>query len=338
MTIENRILAFQKLGKFLGSYNSKNFQQEHPLKQAILKSKITNPWFTEDNVYNALFSISNQLSQHNLEQWLKSYSLNIEIKKRVAIIMAGNIPLVGFHDFLCVLISGHKAIIKLSSKDNHLLPALVNELINIAPVLKDDIMFVDRLENNFDAVIATGSNSSYKHFQNYFKNYPSLLRHSKTSVALLKGNESLEERQALAKDIFLYYGLGCRNVTKLYLPENYDLDLLFEVFYPFKDIILNHKYANNYDYYKAIYLMGKQAIIENGFLIMKKDTALHSPVAVLNYEFYSNIEILKNDLKKMSNDLQCIVGQGYTPFGHAQNPKLNDYADGLDTLAFLKAI
>ena len=251
--------------------------------------------------------------------------------------MAGNIPLVGFNDFLCVLMSGHRAIIKLSSKDNRLFIPIIEDLIKIEPRFKDDIKLVEKVEN-FDAVIATGSNESYKHFEYYFKNYPTLLRKNRTSVAILTGEESLEERKALADDIFLYYGLGCRNVTKLYVPKNYDLNHLLEVFFEYQDVILNNKYANNYDYYRAIYMMSNHNFLENGFIILKEDKALHSPVAVLNYEYYDEKESLVLQLDELKEDIQCIVGKDFIPFGKAQQPNLEDYADGVDTLRFLESI
>ncbi|MGB2363716.1 MAG: acyl-CoA reductase [Flavobacteriales bacterium] len=337
MIIEDRIKAFEKLGDFLMDFCNENSNSNHPLETIIQSSSSYNGWFTSSNIRSSISAICNNLSSAKLSSWLSSYSIPIEAKKNVSIIMAGNIPLVGFNDFLCVLMSGHRAIIKLSSKDNRLFLPIIEELIKIEPRFKDDIKLVEKVEN-FDAVIATGSNESFKHFEYYFKDYPTLLRKSRTSVAILTGEESLDERKALANDIFLYYGLGCRNVTKLYVPKNYDLNLLFEVFFEYQDVVLNNKYANNYDYYRAIYMMGKHNILENGFLILKEDKALHSPVAVLNYEYYDEKESLALQLDELKEDIQCIVGKDYIPFGKAQQPDLEDYADGVDTLRFLEAI
>jgi hypothetical protein len=219
-----------------------------------------------------------------------------------------------------------------------LLSILIDELIKIEPEFSNLIQISPSLVKEFDAVIATGNNDSFKHFDYYFKEYPKILRRSRTSVAVLDGNESLEERKFLAADVFMYFGLGCRNVTKLFVPRGYNLDLLFEVFYDYKDVILNNKYANNYDYYKAIYLMGNQKIIENGFLILKEDKNLHSPVGVLNYEFYDDLGVLNSEIDSMNEDIQCVVKKGGIPFGSAQFPKLDDYADGVDTLSFLEKI
>ena len=337
MIIEDRIKAFEKLGDFLLDFCNENPNSNHPLETIIKSSSSFNGWFTSSNIRSSISAICINLCSTKLSSWLSSYSIPVEAKKNVSIIMAGNIPLVGFNDFLCVLMSGHRAIIKLSSKDNRLFLPIIEELIIIEPRFEDDIKLVDQLEN-FDAVIATGNNESFRHFEYYFKDYPTLLRKSRTSVAILTGKESLDERKALANDIFLYYGLGCRNVTKLYIPKNYDLNLLFEVFFEYQDVVLNNKYANNYDYYKAIYMMGNQNILENGFIILKEDKALHSPVAVLNYEYYDEKESLVLQLEELKEDIQCIVGMDFIPFGKAQQPNLEDYADGVDTLRFLETI
>ena len=337
MIIEDRIKAFEKLGDFLMDFCYENPNSNHPLETIIKSSSSFNGWFTSSNIRSSISAICINLCSTKLSSWLSSYSIPVEAKKNVSIIMAGNIPLVGFNDFLCVLMSGHRAIIKLSSKDNRLFLPIIEELIIIEPRFEDDIKLVDQLEN-FDAVIATGNNESFKYFEYYFKDYPSLLRKSRTSVAILTGEESLDERKALANDIFLYYGLGCRNVTKLYIPKNYDLNLLFEVFFEYQDVVLNNKYANNYDYYRAIYMMGNHNILENGFLILKEDKALYSPVAVLNYEYYDEKESLALQLDELKEDIQCIVGKDFIPFGKAQQPNLEDYADGVDTLRFLEAI
>lgn len=335
MIIEDRIKAFKKLGDFLTDFSGEKLNKNHRLEQIIHSSLSHNGWFTSENIKSSLSAICENLKIDKLTEWTFSYSIPVKQKKNVSIIMAGNIPLVGFNDFLCVLMSGHRAIIKLSSKDNRLFLPIIEELIRIEPRFEEDIKLVNKVEG-FDAVIATGSNDAFKHFEYYFKDYPTLLRKSRTSVAILSGDESLEERKNLAKDIFLYYGLGCRNVTKLYVPKDYDLNLLFEVFYDYQDVVLNNKYANNYDYFRAIYMMGNQNILENGFLILKEDKSLHSPVAVLNYEYYDEQESLMRQLDELKEDIQCIVGNGFVPFGKAQHPQLQDYADGVDTLHFLE--
>ena len=337
MIIEDRIKAFKKLGDFLTGFSSEKLNKDHRLEQIIQSSLSYNGWFTSANIRSSLSAICENLKTEKLIEWTSTYSIPVKIKKNVSIIMAGNIPLVGFNDFLCVLMSGHRAIIKLSSKDNRLLLPIIEELLKIEPRFEDDIKIVGKVENltlllplvimNLSSIL----NTTLKVILLCFAR-------AAHPVAILSGNESLEERKNLAKDIFLYYGLGCRNVTKLYVPKNYDLNLLFEVFYDYQDVVLNNKYANNYDYYRAIYMMGKHNILENGFLILKEDKTLHSPVSVLNYEYYVEKESLALQLDELKEDIQCIVGKDYIPFGQAQQPNLADYADGVDTLRFLESI
>ena len=253
--------------------------------------------------------------------------------------MAGNIPLVGFHDLLSVLVSGNNAIIKLSSDDNVLLPFIIKKLIEINPEFEQKIQFVEEIKNKkMDAVIATGSDVSAKYFDYYFKNAKKIIRKNRKSVAILDGTESKKELEELAIDVFAYFGLGCRNVSKIFLPKGYKLDQLFEAFYPFQNVIEHKKYANNYDYNKAIYLMGSHEIIENGFLLLKEDTSLQSPLAMLYYEYYSNLEKVENFIKENKHQLQCVVSKNDTVFGQTQNPNLWDYADGVDTVEFLREL
>jgi hypothetical protein len=336
MTKEDRIIAFKKLGEFLNTFTHEN-ASNHPLEKEIQNSQSYNNWFTTSNVRNAIGGICFMLSKDKLEKWISKYS-EPKDAKIVAVIMAGNIPLVGFHDFLSVLIFGHSIKIKLSKNDNKIFPIIVQELNKIQNGFKNLISFSDKNLKDFDAIIATGSNNSKIYFDSYFSSYPSLIRGNRTSVAVLDGNELLEERKGLAKDIFSYFGLGCRSITKIFIPKDYNLDLLFEAFYDYKNVIQNNKYVNNYDYNKAIFLMGNNKIIENGFLILKEDSSLHSPVSVLYYEYYEDIDSLNKHLKALNNDIQCISGKGYLPFGLTQLPDLDDYADGVNTLDFLNKI
>lgn len=336
MTKEDRIIAFKKLGNFLQTFTHEN-ESVHEMELEIRKSQSYNNWFTKSNIRNAISGLCYMLHYEKLEKWLNPYG-EPKNKKTIAVIMAGNIPLVGFHDFLSVLIFGYSIKIKLSKNDNKLLKIIVAELINIQPEFKNMISFSDRNLKNFDAIIATGSNNSKMYFESYFSKYPSLIRSNRTSVAILNGKESLEDRKGLAKDIFSYFGLGCRSITKIFIPKNYNLDLLFEVFYDYKEVIQNNKYVNNYDYNKAIFLMGSNKIVENGFLILKEDKSLHSPVSVLYYEYYDDIKMVKQHLSRLSEEIQCICGQGHLPFGKTQLPELDDYADGKNTLDFLNTI
>lgn len=336
MTIESRIQSLVQLGSLLNKHAKSRGELDSELELAINRAIIYNGWFTSQNVRKALTAIVEMLSEDQLKAWSSAYEL--EGGKRVAIIMAGNIPLVGFHDLLCVLISGHIAIVKMSSDDNQLLPVIVETLKKIEPSFTDRIHFTKDKMENFDAVIATGSSNSARYFEHYFSKYPNIIRKSRSSVAILDGSESEEELEGLANDVFQYFGLGCRSISKVFLPEGYDLNLLFNVFYTHKEVIDNKKYANNYDYNKAVYMMGQHDITENGFLIMKQETALKSPVSVLHYEFYDNLELVHSLIADYQEKIQCVTGKGFIPFGKAQCPALDDYADAVDTMLFLQSL
>ena len=304
------------------------------------KAEQQNSWFTRANVTFAFKSWSEALSKSNVQQWLSQYQLpQTTSPKKILIIMAGNLPLVGFHDLLCVLVAGHKAIVKLSSDDGVLLPYLIKQMKAFAPEWAEAVAFTDDKVTEYDAVIATGSDNTARYFEYYFGKKPHIIRKNRHSVAVLTGEETPEELQDLGKDIFLYYGLGCRSVSKLFVPQGYDFDLLFQAIYPYKDIIEEQKYANNYDYNKAVYLMSLYKLLENGFLLLKEDEHYGSPIATLFYEYYTNKETLKKKLATDREKIQCVVGHnfidGEIPFGQTQTPKLWDYADGVNTLTFL---
>ena len=304
------------------------------------KAEQQNSWFTRANVIFAFKSWSEALSKNNVQQWLSQYQLpQTTSPKKILIIMAGNLPLVGFHDLLCVLVAGHKAIVKLSSDDRVLLPYLITQIRTFAPEWAEAVAFTDDKVTEYDAVIATGSDNTARYFEYYFGKKPHIIRKNRHSVAVLTGEETPEELQDLGKDIFLYYGLGCRSVSKLFVPQGYDFNLLFQAIYPYKDIIEEQKYANNYDYNKAVYLMSLYKLLENGFLLLKEDEHYGSPIATLFYEYYTNKEALKKKLATDREKIQCVVGHnfidGEIPFGQTQTPKLWDYADGVNTLTFL---
>jgi hypothetical protein len=256
--------------------------------------------------------------------------------------MAGNIPLVGFHDFLSVLISGHSVLVKQSSNDNHLLPFLAKYLEYVEPIFKRNITFTEEKLTNFDAVIATGSNNTARYFEHYFKDKPSIIRKSRNSCAVITDNVTEQDFENLSEDVFRYFGLGCRSVSKLFVPRGYNFDSFFKGMYQKKDIINNAKYANNYDYNKAVYLMSEFDILENGFLMIKEDASYASPIASIFYEYYDTEENLKIKLQPDKEIIQCVVANGFTeneiPFGETQHPKLWDYADGVNTLEFLARI
>lgn len=341
MTLETRIDAFSELGFLLQNYidskdSSSNFSQK--LTNVIRNAEIQNAWFTQEQIHNALKDWSKALTRENLDKWLLPYSLDNLATQRVAVVMAGNIPLVGFHDFLSVLITGHLFLGKLSSNDNLLIPFFAETLIEIEPEFKSKIEFTKDKLPHFEAVIATGSNNTARYFEYYFKEKPHIIRKNRNSAALLDGTESKTDLKALGEDVFKYFGLGCRNVSKLFVPEAYDFDDFFKSMFKYKDFINHHKYANNYDYNKAVYLMSSVKLLDNGFLLLKEDQQFSSPIGVLFYETYTDETHLKRRLKEEKENIQCIVGNhnlAEVDFGQAQHPELSDFADGVDTIEFL---
>lgn len=305
--------------------------------EAIKTVHIHNGWFTEENVIKALAGYGGWLTTTKLNDWLSDYSEKEGETKVVGLIMAGNIPLVGFHDFLAVFLSGHSVQMKLSSDDSILWPIITEILSEINPEFEATTTILERLKG-FDAVIATGSNNSSMYFETYFGKYPHIFRKNRTSVAVISGNESTEDLQKLGVDIFSYFGLGCRNVTQLLVPKNYNLTPFFESIYSFNNIVNHNKYANNYDYNKAIYLLNREDLLDNNFLLVRRSKELNSPIGVLFRHEYENAVDLDNYLKKHKSDIQAIVGKGYIPFGESQSPELTDYADGVDTMAFLTTL
>jgi Acyl-CoA reductase (LuxC) len=352
MTVEKRINAFVKLGEFLGQFKLEQVKKNDkvkgndlffdPFRMHIKRAYEFNGWFTEENILYSFQYWSNILINNELNKWISSYNLNNIKPKNVGVIMAGNIPLVGFHDFLSVLISGHRILIKQSSSDQHFLPLIAKYLEKIEPEFKGKIIFAKEKLDNFDAIIATGSNNTARYFEYYFEKYPNIIRQNRNSVAVINGNESKTELKELGEDIFRYFGLGCRSVAKIFVPENYDFDNLFKAIFPFNNIINYKKYQNNYDYNKAVYLMSQFKLIENGFLILKEDSSYASPIASLFYEYYDNLNDLKIKLEIEKDQIQCIVGNqdidGIIPFGETQKPHLYDFADGVDTLEFLQKL
>jgi len=352
MNLEKRVNAFAELGKFLNQFSQERIEKQDNIKHTDLfydgfkhQLKLAqehNGWFTNENVLFAIEGWSKQLNYNNINKWLKKYNFNTINSKKVAIIMAGNIPLVGFHDFLSVLISGHQVLVKQSSNDKHLLPFLAKYLEHIEPWFKNKIIFTEEKLEGFDAVIATGSDNTARYFEYYFKDKPSIIRKNRNSVAVLSGNETKETLESLSEDIFRYYGLGCRNVSKLFVPKEYDFKGFFEAVYKWHPIINQAKYANNYDYNKAVYLMSEFEMLENGFLMIKEDISYASPIATLFYEYYDSKELLNEKLKIDKDKIQCIVASGFVDseitFGETQRPELWNYADDIDTIEFLLKI
>ncbi|OFX30675.1 MAG: hypothetical protein A2X08_07500 [Bacteroidetes bacterium GWA2_32_17] len=349
MNFKKRIGAFSKLGEILRNYFDKNKSKnnsflnkwETEIEKQIAEQHFFNAWFTPENVEFALKLWAKLLTRKNIEKWLSEYKINEQKKpKNIGVILAGNIPLVGMHDFVSVLISGNNFIGKLSSKDDSLLKLMTAILCDIEPDFSGNIIFTNNILQNFDAVIATGSNNSARYFEYYFAKYPSLIRKNRNSIAILNGKESDKDLENLSNDVFLYFGLGCRSVSKIYVPENYDFDKFFIAFDKWNFISKHNKYANNYDYYKSVYQMNKIGFLDNGFMLLKNDNQIYSPLAVIFYEYYSDIINLAPEINKNINEIQCIVSklneiENSMPFGTTQNPHLCDYADNADTMKFL---
>ncbi len=353
MTIDNRIKTFVTLGTFLKQFSEQEEKQiDNALNErfysdfnSLIQSvHFHNGWFTEDNVRNAIASIAFSLNPEPMIDWLSKYIKNLNEKKEalsVAVIMAGNIPMAGFHDMLCVLLSGNKFIGKLSSEDKLLLPFISKILIVIEPEFSSFIEFTEGPLKNIDAVIATGSNNSSRYFEYYFGKYPHIIRKNRNSAAVLTGAEERGDMKLLGKDIFQYFGLGCRNVSKLFVPRGYNFETFYESIFQFKNIVNNNKYGNNYEYNRTVYLMSSQpSLLDNNFLLLKEDSAYSSPIGVLFYEFYHDLKSLNKRIEADKELLQCVVSKtsqinNSIPFGTAQCPSLSDYADGVDTLEFL---
>ncbi|MBU2019672.1 MAG: acyl-CoA reductase [Bacteroidetes bacterium] len=347
MKKEQLIAAFVQLGKLMeqlsvteewsGFETGVTKAEFEKLKEIIERQFVYNGWFTKENVLVAISAWGELLQEKNLTDWSGNYSFSNSPKK-IAVIMAGNIPLVGFHDFLSVLISGNYVAAKLSSEDQTLLPAFVDCLVKWEPALKERIELTTSRLPAFDAVIATGSNNSMQHFKDYFGKYPHLFRRNRTSVAILDGSETEQEIKDLGKDIFSYYGLGCRNVTHLMIPDSFELKRFFEGVFSFSDVIYHKKYGNNYDYNKAVYLMNKMELLDNNFVLLRESEDLFSPISMIHYHRYSTKEEIDAYLVKHEKDIQAIVGKGYIDFGQAQCPALDVYADNTNTLDWLKEL
>jgi len=334
LTQEKIIIAFKNLGKFLASSTDS-------LESVMYSAQNANAWFTIENVKKSIASFKEMLNPADVDVWFKAIELSASPKK-VGLILAGNIPMVGLHDVLSVLATGNIALIKLSSSDDKLIKAILGHLILIEPGFSEKIEYVERLKD-FDAVIATGSNNSSRYFDYYFGKVPNIIRKNRNSVAVLTGSESFEDIQNLGADVFDYFGLGCRNVSKIYFPKGYDIANFYEGIEHFQPIINHFKYNNNYDYNKSIYLVNAAKHFDNGFLLLKEDESLTSPLAVLFYEEYKSLANVEEKLTEKAAQIQCIITKAPLAvktfnFGESQHPKLWDYADNVDTIAFLNGL
>ncbi len=360
-SLNDRISAFAKAGSLLSSYlegtlesttNDEDSWQDR-VQQRLELAERKNSWFTEDTLHFALNQWSQALSVENLNNWTGKYNLSDVSVKTVALITAGNLPLVGFHDVLSVIITGHHALIKNSSNDDVLTPLLLDIATFFLPELSQSYSYASGKLENYDAVIATGSNNTARYFEHYFGNKPNIIRKNRNSVAVLTGNETIEQMESLSDDVFLYFGLGCRSVSHLKVPRGYNFDLFFNGMFTKKELIKNEKYVNNYDYNKAVYLMSEFDLLDNEFLLIKEEhNSYSSPIASLGYSYYDQINEVATEFVENADQLQCVVAQGdaahklndalgdlsapqMVPFGKTQLPRLHDYADGIDTIQFL---
>lgn len=337
LTINQTLHAFSQLGEhFKGDSDY--------LNEVIERAARENTWLTSENIQKSIESISTWLDFETLNQWIQSYQIENTQNKEIGLIFAGNLPLVGFHDLLCVLASGCKVKIKLSSDDKVLPKYVIDKLIEFEPLLQDRIQIIEKL-TDFDAVIATGSNNTSRYFEYYFGKKPHIIRKNRNSVAVLTGSETPEEMHALGHDIFDYFGMGCRNVSKIYVPKDYNIAHFYEGIANHDYVKDNFKYFNNYEFYKSIYLINNNMHFDNGFLLVKEDEALASPLSVIYIEYYESIKQLETQIQAISEQIQCLVSginlnvsSPKVAFGKSQQPSLMDYADQVDTMQFLKEV
>ncbi len=332
MNIKERIELLIKLGE----YFVMNDETLQPVKE---KASLQNAWFSMEFIDLALKNIAdNFLQRQLLEDWIKQYNVKDDPspQKTIGIVMAGNIPLVGFHDLLCVFVSGHKAVIKASSKDEVLIKHVAQKLTEWNEATTQYITFADNLKN-CDAYIATGSNNSSRYFEYYFSRYPHIIRKNRTSVAVVTGDETEGELNFLADDMLLFYGMGCRNVSKIFVPEGYDFIQLLDALRKYSRFADFHKYRNNYDYQLALLMMNSKFYMTNDIVVLTENESVFAPVSQVNYSYYHDLKTLTQSLQNNA-DIQCIVGKDFIPFGSAQSPSLNDYADGIDTMKFLASL
>ena len=347
MKLADTINSFHNLGEEIRAFLA-NPPAHEEWSKALTLAEHQNGWFTRDNILLALRGIETWLHKDKLEKWLSVYHLPAENTKpiTISVVMAGNIPLVGFHDFLCVLVTGNIIQAKLSHSDVILMKYIAHLLININPELATHIQFVDRLDSSANAIIATGSNNTARHFEYYFRNTPNIIRRNRNGIAILDGSETMEDIGKLGSDIFTYFGLGCRNVSKLYIPDGYDLSQFFLGIEKFKDVVNHNKYANNYTYNRTIFLMDGKVFTDNNFFAVIEDKAIPSPIAVLHFERYKDLATLSKELSEQKELIQCIAAKERVAkklnvsipivgLGETQSPSLTDYADGVDVIKFI---
>ncbi len=343
-----RLDAIVEIGALFRAYTEQNNtdfavnSKLQDLDRAVVLAGHKNSWFTRENIVFCLEQWAQLLTRESLIHWLDAYPKRKGEPKKILLILAGNIPLVGFHDFLVCYLSGHHCLIKTSSSDQVLLKFIISLVLEMVPEDEGAIVLTDEIVKNYDAVIATGSDNTARYFTHYFSKKPNIIRRNRNSIAVLDGSETLEELEQLGEDIFRYFGLGCRSVSKIYVPENYNFDSLFKALFKYKDLIELEKYSNNYDYNKAVYLMSEFKLLDNGFLLLKEDASLSSPIGSLFYEKYSSKEKMLELIDEKKDALQCVVSNitsnRTVSFGTTQKPTLTDYADGVDTMEFVLSL
>jgi len=345
MTTQERIQDLHRLGEKLNEALSASGLSDidYGLRQTLNTAFLLNPWFDVEMCRKALAAFLPWLEKESLKTWLEAYTLRETKEKKIGIVMAGNIPAVGFHDLLCVLASGHHAHVKYSSSDSVLIPWLFKQLVDINDRWQSCLSIAETKISGAEAFIATGSDNSSRYFEYYFRDKPHLIRKNRTSAAILQGNEDLDFLRKLGEDIFTFYGMGCRSVSKLYVPAGYDFKSFFEAIFPYSSVTANRRYLNNYEYYRAYYLMNLEPVIDNHFLLLRPDSGLFSPPSVLYYEEYHSLSMLREKLEEKKTQLQCLIAdsrnfpEALSP-SSAQLPGLKDYADGVDTMKFLCAL
>jgi hypothetical protein len=311
---------------------------EDELESIGWRAASENRWFTVETVKKSLVGIVKMLDEEQLLAFANRYPA-CEVNKTVGLVLAGNIPAVGFHDIVIAFLCGCSVKVKLSHQDKVLITLLLDEMKALGGPEFVRVELTEKLELiNLDAVIATGSNNSARYFEEYFSAVPNVIRKNRTSVGILNGEESTDDLENLAEDIVAYYGLGCRNVTKLMIPKGYDLIPLLARLEARTGLLDQTKYVHNYDYNKSILLVNCEDHLDTGNVLFKESEDLFSPISIVHYEYYKDQNDLRVKLDEKNEQVQCTVGSGYIPFGKSQSPGILDYADDVDTVEFLKAL
>ncbi|MBT8232216.1 MAG: acyl-CoA reductase [Saprospiraceae bacterium] len=338
MSLDSRIKAFAQLSDCINENNEE-------LQSVVVQACLKNPWFNKENVWKALLAIKQQfLDESLLKAWLSHYDSNqFTGGKNVGLVLAGNIPLVGFHDVLSVLLTGHNALIKYSEKDKVLTSYLIEQLIKKSPEFESRIKSVERLKS-FDALIATGNNTTGAHFEKYFSHVPNIIRKNRHAVGVIFKDDSVASLKPIGEDVFAYFGLGCRNISKLYIEDGFKLDTFFEAIYDYNHVINHNKYKNNYDYSNALFLLNQVSFLSNNFLLLKCDEEISSRIATLHYSYFNKASDVEKELMVKKDQIQCVLSnktldnQRTFKLGSAQQPGLMDYADNVDTVSFLNKL